>query len=118
MSDLRRVTFSILSNVIHTVIYPSKANNYQSLSHGMGRYPDLVVVQLKLTNGYVSEAGGTKCYIQLFDFLSQKKYETLFTKHLDPLFYGCFVNKVPDFQWVFEMARVLFVCFFSISGII
>lgn len=72
VSDLRRVTFSILSNVIHTVIYPFKANNYQSLSHGMGRYPDLVVVQLKLTNGYVSEAGGTKCYIQLLDFLSKK----------------------------------------------
>lgn len=102
MSDLRRVTFSILSNVIHTVIYPFKANNYQSLSHGMGRYPDLVVVQLKLTNGYVSEAGGTKFYFQLLDFFNfKKKMGPYSQKHLDPLFYVCFVNKVPDFQWVF-----------------
>lgn len=47
-----------LPTVLLPVLYILTVNNYQSLSHGIGRYPDLVVVQLKLNNGYVSEAGG------------------------------------------------------------
>jgi hypothetical protein len=33
-------------------------NNHKAITHGLSRYPDFVVVQLKLSNGYVSEAGG------------------------------------------------------------
>nr|XP_022310970.1 uncharacterized protein LOC111116274 [Crassostrea virginica] len=36
----------------------STGDSYKSFTHGLGRYPDLVVVQLKMNNGYVSEAGG------------------------------------------------------------
>lgn len=48
----------LLPTVLFPVFYILTVNSYQSLSHGIGRYPDLVVVQLKLNNGYVSEAGG------------------------------------------------------------
>lgn len=59
MSDHFTFTYSImLPNVAFPVQYLLTENNYQSLFHGIGRYPDLVVAQLKLTNGYVSEAGG------------------------------------------------------------
>ena len=34
------------------------ASEYKTITHGLGRYPDLVVVQLLLSNGYISEAGG------------------------------------------------------------
>uniref|UniRef100_K1R1M3 Uncharacterized protein n=1 Tax=Magallana gigas TaxID=29159 RepID=K1R1M3_MAGGI len=47
------------------VIYT--ASSYQSVTHGLSRYPDLVVVQLKMSNGYVSEAGGVT-----FNSVSQK----------------------------------------------
>lgn len=50
--------FILLPTVLFPVLYILTVNNHQSLSHGIGRYPDLVVVQLKLNNGYVSEAGG------------------------------------------------------------
>jgi hypothetical protein len=33
-------------------------DNQKAITHGLGKYPDFVVVQLKLSNGYVSEAGG------------------------------------------------------------
>lgn len=45
------------------------ADNHKSITHGLGRYPDFVVVQLKLSNGYISEAGGKT--EQLFAMISR-----------------------------------------------
>lgn len=35
-----------------------KGSSYTDIPHNIGYYPDLVIVQLKLPNGYISEAQG------------------------------------------------------------
>ncbi|XP_056016994.1 uncharacterized protein LOC130053648 [Ostrea edulis] len=53
LCDLPPANFTISGS--HSI---SRADNHKSITHGLGRYPDFVVVQLKLSNGYISEAGG------------------------------------------------------------
>ncbi|XP_062609278.1 uncharacterized protein LOC134271029, partial [Saccostrea cucullata] len=44
----------------------SKGESYKTITHGLGKNPDFVVVQLKMTNGYVSEAAGVTFNSQVF----------------------------------------------------
>lgn len=37
-----------------------KGLNVKFISHGLGTVPDLVVVQVVMSNGYISEAGGIR----------------------------------------------------------
>ncbi|XP_062613868.1 uncharacterized protein LOC134275615 [Saccostrea cucullata] len=47
-------------------------DSYKTIEHGLGEKPDFVVVQLKMTNGYVSEAAGVTFNSEVF-----KTYEKI-----------------------------------------
>lgn len=45
----------LLPTILFPIFYILTINNYQNLSHKIKKYPNLIIIQLKLNNNYISK---------------------------------------------------------------